>query len=146
MNVVMQQHTTWKAAHDRLVGNVPAEAPELLCPCCGHPVEGNVQTRALAIIALSPACRTMLNMLSAAYPQPVLGRQFAAALWTKRGRREPYRSGRILSVHAFKINEKIRAYGWELQGAFLDPGSRRLVKVKPTRTDEERKPRVEAVG
>lgn len=88
----------------------------------------------------------MLNMLSAAYPQPVLGRQFTAALWTKRGRREPYRSLRILNVHAYKINEKIRPYGWEVQGAFIDPGSRRLVKIKPPRTDGEQKSTNEAVG
>lgn len=146
MNVIMQQHETWKAAHDRLVGGSPASAPKLFCPCCGHEVEGNVQTRALAIIAMSPAQRTVLNMVSAAYPEPVLGMSFVGALWTKRGKRRPFKAQRILSVHAWKINEKIRPFGWEVQPAFLDAGSRRLVKIKKPRTDEEQKSPNEAVG
>lgn len=142
----MQQHTTWKAAHERLVGKAEESVPELQCPCCGQVVEGNVQTRALAILAMSPAQRTVLNMLSAAYPAPVLGMSFVGALWTKRGKRKPYKAQRILSVHAWKINEKIRPFGWEVQPAFLDAGSRRLVKLRRTRTDGERKTAVEAVG
>lgn len=142
----MQQHTTWKAAHERLVGKAEESVPELQCPCCGQVVEGNVKTRALAILAMSPAQRTVLNMLSAAYPAPVLGMSFVGALWTKRGKRKPYKAQRILSVHAWKINEKIRPFGWEVQPAFLDAGSRRLVKLRRTRTGGERKTAVEAVG
>jgi len=130
MSVVMEQHRRWKGANARLMGT-GAPPPKLICPCCGQEVEttGSSAARALAFVKLSPACRKLVNMLTAAYPKPVLGADIANVLWYGMPR-PPLTRNRVLAVYRANINKVVRPYGWELQGAYLDAGSTRLVKVR----------------
>lgn len=134
MSAIMEQHTRWKRAHERLVRVEAKVVPPLLCPCCGHEIEGNAATKALALLPISPTGRVILNMVAAAYPNAVTGAVIHDAIYTRLGKRRPRFPNKVASIQTFRINEKIRPYGWEVQGAFIDAGSRRLVRIKIDRS------------
>jgi len=131
MSALREQHTKWVEANRRLTGAaVKSDVPTLLCPCCGQEIEGNVATKALALVPLTPARRKMLNRLCHAFPSAVLGGELEKLLWEDKKHRPSTRKT-IIAVHTHGINQAIKPYGWAVQGAYLDAGSRRLVRVKP---------------
>lgn len=103
----------------------------VLCPCCNQAIAGRAPIEALSEGRFPPQMRTIVDVLSKAYPRPVSMGNLIDALYGNDPNGGPDDPEQVIRIRICSLRPQLEQYGWAIPLSTGGPGNYGRYRLAP---------------